>query len=326
MPDYVPSPDASPETASTLDGWPFTPSLQDRRYSTWEQRGRRLANSYRADLWALGQWWIEGKSWSRQRAALVRSPDWLGPSAARLRTIAYVVRRMAKTSFQQDISFSHHEAVAPLDQGTATEFLHRAITLRWSVETLKGAVAAHRQSEPASNCIALPHITRRYTTILADPPWGFDHPIVDRRIQRHYPTLPIGEIMQLPVGDLATRDAYLFLWTPNSLLPEALATMNAWGFRYLTNMVWVKETRRLGTGNFWRNGHELLLLGLRGNAGGFVDKTLVSHLVAPPGRHSEKPEAVREMIERAVPGPYLELFARSRRDQWDVVWSDNIAS
>ena len=97
--------------------------------------------------------------------------------------------------------------------------------------------------------------------------------------------------------------------------------MDASGFRYRTNMAWIKQTRRLGTGNFWRNGHELLLLGLRGDAGGFLDKTLVSHFTAPPGRHSEKPEVVRERIERAVPGPFVELFARSRREGWDVIWA-----
>jgi N6-adenosine-specific RNA methylase IME4 len=81
--------------------------------------------------------------------------------------------------------------------------------------------------------------------------------------------------------------------------------MDAWGFRYKSNLAWIKETPRLGAGNFWRNAHELLLLGVRGDAGRFLDRTLKSILEAPPGRHSEEPEAARAMIERAVPVPLL---------------------
>ena len=172
----------APRSTSTVVSLPDRQcSALDHRYSAYEQHGRQLANTYRANLWALGEWWIEGKRCSRERAALVNSPDWPVPNAARLRTIAYVVRRMAKTSFQKDISFGHHEAVASLDQGTATQFLRRAIDGGWSVKTLKGAVAAHRQSVPTPNDITMPHALRRYTTILADPPWKLNHPIVDGR-------------------------------------------------------------------------------------------------------------------------------------------------
>jgi N6-adenosine-specific RNA methylase IME4 len=65
-------------------------------------------------------------------------------------------------------------------------------------------------------------------------------------------------------------------------------------------------------------------MGKRGNAGGFLAKTLNSWLLAPPGKHSEKPEAVFRMIQEAVAGPYLEAFARTRRPGWAVVWSDEI--
>lgn len=40
--------------------------------------------------------------------------------------------------------------------------------------------------------------------------------------------------------------------------------------------------------------------------------------VWPRGRHSEKPEAFFDLVERVSPGPYLELFARRQRLGWDT--------
>jgi N6-adenosine-specific RNA methylase IME4 len=47
-------------------------------------------------------------------------------------------------------------------------------------------------------------------------------------------------------------------------------------------------------------------------------------IVAPRGRHSEKPDAVYEMIERDYPSlPKIELFARARRDGWRA-WGNEL--
>ena len=52
--------------------------------------------------------------------------------------------------------------------------------------------------------------------------------------------MPLEEIKQLavPAGD----DAILLLWAVNSLLPQALQVIDAWGFSYVTNLVWVKQS------------------------------------------------------------------------------------
>ena len=44
-------------------------------------------------------------------------------------------------------------------------------------------------------------------------------------------------------------------------------------------------------------------------------------IMAPPREHSRKPDEQYARIERLYGGPYLELFARHRRDGWDV-WGD----
>ena len=64
----------------------------------------------------------------------------------------------------------------------------------------------------------------KYPVVYADPPWHFDvyneMSGVERAAENHYPTLALDDICALPVADLATDDAVLFLWTTASHLQE----------------------------------------------------------------------------------------------------------
>jgi N6-adenosine-specific RNA methylase IME4 len=72
-------------------------------------------------------------------------------------------------------------------------------------------------------------------------------------------------------------------------------------------------------GNYWRVSHELLLLGVRGKLR-FAVKDARSWQTWRRTRHSRKPPAMRELIERVSLGPYLELFGREEvpHSQWTV--------
>ena len=63
-----------------------------------------------------------------------------------------------------------------------------------------------------------------FATILVDPPWPLQSG------EKHYRTMSLARIMALPVGRLAARDAHLWLWTTNALLPKAYEVAEAWGF------------------------------------------------------------------------------------------------
>lgn len=77
-------------------------------------------------------------------------------------------------------------------------------------------------------------------------------------------------------------------------------------------------------GGYWtRKGAELCLLGKRGSPSPRA-KDVAEVVHAPRGRHSEKPEAVYERIERLAAGPYLELFARGTRPGW-AAWGNDPA-
>jgi N6-adenosine-specific RNA methylase IME4 len=82
----------------------------------------------------------------------------------------------------------------------------------------------------------------------------------------------------------------------------------------VSEFVWCKP--QLGRGNYWRMSHEVMLTAVRGENDRFDDLGLRSWIEAPRGPHSEKPDIVREMIERASPGPRLEIFARKLTPGW----------
>jgi N6-adenosine-specific RNA methylase IME4 len=149
---------------------------------------------------------------------------------------------------------------------------------------------------------------RRFPAIYADPPWSYRNEASRAAAINHYPTLTLAEICALPIAQLAAENAHLHLWATTPLLAEALTVIQAWGFRYKSCFVWIKD--KIGMGNYWRVSHEFLLLGVRGNLR-FRDRTIPSWLKCRRTQHSRKPEAVRLLIERISPGPYLELFGRA---------------
>lgn len=152
--------------------------------------------------------------------------------------------------------------------------------------------------------------------VYADPPWQYGNQATRASTDNHYNTMTIGELCNMPVSELVADDAHLHLWTTNSFIREAFQLIEAWGFEYRSMFVWVKP--QMGIGNYWRVSHEIMLLGIRGNAKRFNDKSLKSWVEASRTKHSAKPEAVRGMIEKASGGPYLELFGRSEVPGWTV--------
>jgi N6-adenosine-specific RNA methylase IME4 len=128
--------------------------------------------------------------------------------------------------------------------------------------------------------------------------------------------MTVEAIAKLPVRELAADQSHLHLWSTHSFLFDAKAVMESWGFTYKSIFVWVKDGR-LGNGYWWRTGAEFLLLGVRGDCP-FRDHSIRNWISVDRGPHSEKPEHVRELIERVSPGPYLELFGRRAILGWTV--------
>lgn len=160
---------------------------------------------------------------------------------------------------------------------------------------------------------------RKYPVIYADPPWQYDFsPSNDRSVENHYPTMSIEDICALEVETIATPDAMLFLWAPPSFIKKGIMVLEAWGFELASSMVWDKV--HIGTGIYFRQQHEYLLLGKRGNPITPVPGTQpASILRAARTEHSAKPEQVYSIIEQMYPRlPKIELFSRSPRVGFDA--------
>jgi N6-adenosine-specific RNA methylase IME4 len=168
---------------------------------------------------------------------------------------------------------------------------------------------------------------RKYSTILADPPWQFQNRTgkmapEHRRLSR-YSTMKLQEIKDLPVEVIAEERAHLYLWVPNALLAEGMQVMENWGFTYKTNIIWYKIRKdggpdRRGVGFYFRNVTEIILFGVRGKGirtlqPGRSQENIIS---SRKREHSRKPDEQYDIIESCSWGPYLELFARGTRRGW----------
>ena len=111
------------------------------------------------------------------------------------------------------------------------------------------------------------HSSKKYRTILADPPWGVPSQRgrnSNRSAESHYELMPLDRIMAMPVPDLAEENSHLYLWIPNALLQEGLDVIKAWGFTFRSPLYWIKP--RLLLGNYFRNASETCLFATRGKA------------------------------------------------------------
>ena len=194
-----------------------------------------------------------------------------------------------------------------------------------------------------------------------DPPWperGAGK--IKRGADRHYDVIKKREdilrvILQSGVWPEweDSETAHMYMWVTNNYLEWGLDIMRWLGFRYVTNIVWVKVKYdwpdlkefiedgglnlnpvtwmkllsmavRIGIGQYFRGSHELCLFGVRGPAKKPDTKDVVPTVFHAPRakgddgkeKHSKKPERIYEIIESTSPGPYLEFFARSGRKGW----------
>jgi N6-adenosine-specific RNA methylase IME4 len=196
------------------------------------------------------------------------------------------------------------------------------------------AAKIHTIAEPNPSEDLEAKVEGQYSTILADPPWQFQNRTgkmapEHRRLLR-YPTMNLKEIMGLPISRLAAAQSHLYLWVPNALLQEGLQVMEAWGFTYKSNLVWYKVRKDggpdgRGVGFYFRNVTELILFGVRGSLRTLPPgRTQVNLISTRKREHSRKPDEIYDLVESCSPGPYLELFARFRREGWSQWGNEDV--
>ncbi|MGP5080518.1 MT-A70 family methyltransferase [Corynebacterium variabile] len=177
----------------------------------------------------------------------------------------------------------------------------------------------------------LPTVDGGFQTVLADPPWRFQNRTgkvapEHGRLKR-YATMTLDDIKAIPVDGATADNAHLYLWVPNALLPEGIEVMRAWGFRYVSNVIWAKRRKDggpdgRGVGFYFRNVTEIILFGVKGSMRTLPPaRSQVNMIETRKREHSRKPDEQYPFIERCSPGPYLEMFARYPHPGW-TAWGD----
>jgi N6-adenosine-specific RNA methylase IME4 len=161
-----------------------------------------------------------------------------------------------------------------------------------------------------------------YKVVYADPPWNFksySEKGEGRSAKKHYATLDMVEIANLAV--VTAPDCTLFMWTTWTHLEQALFVGKQWGFTYKgLGFDWtkVKDGKpQWGMGYVTRQNPEPCLRFTKGNPGLPKVRNIQAVVWEPRREHSRKPDRIYDDIEALYDGPYLELFARTKREGWD---------
>lgn len=171
--------------------------------------------------------------------------------------------------------------------------------------------------------------SKEYNIIYADPPWQYARSKVQGAAEKHYRTMSVDDICQLPIAEICGKDCILFMWATFPQLKEALQVIKAWGFNYKSvAFVWLKQNKS-GIGwfyglGFWTRGNaEICLLATKGQP---KRKSAKVHqfIISPLRGHSQKPDEARDKIVELVGDlPRVELFAREKADGWDT-WGNEV--
>ena len=181
----------------------------------------------------------------------------------------------------------------------------------------------------------------KYKAIYCDPPWSyFNKKNHDSSMGgTPYKQIPLEELKNLPIQQIADKDSILFMCATLPKLPEALETIKSWGFSYTTcPFVWVKlnpkgslevdkENNRTilnggiysGLGHWTCGNAELVLMGKKG-APKRINKSIKQIIIAPRTQHSRKPDEIRQRIVQLMGDvPRIELFATEIVEGWDSI-------
>ena len=167
----------------------------------------------------------------------------------------------------------------------------------------------------------------KYQIIYADPPWSYNDKQNTKMLGgaiKHYQTMSIKQLCNLPIKELTEKDAVLFIWVTSPLLEAVFEIIKAWGFKYKSSFVWDKISHNMGHYNSVR--HELLLIATKGKCTPQVRKLFDSVVSEARTEHSKKPQVFRDIINTIYPnGKRIELFARQKTEGWDV-WGNEVES
>ena len=166
---------------------------------------------------------------------------------------------------------------------------------------------------------------KKYNTIVIDPPWDIS---MAGKMKFHttkeklpYKTMSLQEIKNIPLGDIANTGCHVYCWTTNKMLKNTFDVLESWGVNFHLCLVWAKNSG-IAPCLGYVFATEFCLMGFYGKPmQKFTKMGKVNWLNLKQnsgGKHSSKPQEWYDLIEQMSPAPRIDIFARKKRENWDV--------
>jgi N6-adenosine-specific RNA methylase IME4 len=160
---------------------------------------------------------------------------------------------------------------------------------------------------------------------IIDPPWKFSSNSAakpGRNAMRHYSCMTDSDLAAMPIRNVLKSSALAFVWTTAPMMARAFPIIDAWGLKYVSQLIWCKN--KIATGYWARGQHEIVLICKVGKFPCPKPAPFASSLIhAPVGRHSEKPSALHDRIDSVWPDhAKIEIFSRMERHGWDAMGNE----
>jgi N6-adenosine-specific RNA methylase IME4 len=290
--------------------------------------GDFIFRAQKAAGWWVADWLRYGATREDWKERLSQVVDAGLCSEKTAQNLKYLGENVASSRRREDVDISLHFEVADLPAKDQSAWLEEAAAKGYSTRDLRNEIRASKRRRVLESQATLEGM---YRVIYADPPWSYgDSGVITQgdaygRAERHYPSMSMGELCELPVAAHAHADSVLFCWVTAPMLlenPGPREVIEAWGFKPKTGLVWDKVLHNFG--HYVSVRHEHLIIATRGSC--LPDRpTPMPDSVQTIRRgdvHSEKPQEFRQLIEQLYDGPRVELFAREKHPGWQSFGND----
>lgn len=173
----------------------------------------------------------------------------------------------------------------------------------------------------------------KYSLIYSDPAWKQTkggirkvRPNQDKKLD--YDTISIEDIFNYhkKAMDLCEDNHSCFMWTIDKFLHETEEEMKKLGYKLHARIIWDK-TNGIAPAFTVRYSHEYLLWFYKGKMQPISKEQRGKYttvMTEKSTKHSKKPICAYDMIENLYPNSNkLEMYARIKRDGWDV-WGNEV--